>query len=64
MVGEGAQVLCGGNRGKFSKLGARSGPRTRSARKSGPLEMTTVDSLADSPADSWYMFYFVTTVTH
>ena len=31
MVGEGAQVLCGGSRGKFSKLGARSGPRTRSA---------------------------------
>ena len=31
MVGEGVQVLCGGNRGKFSKLGARSGPRTRSA---------------------------------
>ena len=31
MVGEGAQVLCGGPRGKFSKLGARSGPHTRSA---------------------------------
>ena len=31
MVGEGAQVLCGGSRGKFSKLGARSGPHTRSA---------------------------------
>jgi len=29
--GEGAQVLQGVARGKFSKLGARSGPRTRSA---------------------------------
>ena len=29
--GEGAQVLQGMARGKFSKLGARSGPRTRSA---------------------------------
>jgi len=33
MVNEGAQVLCGGPRGKFSKLGARSGPHTRSASK-------------------------------
>ena len=31
VVGEGAQVLCGGPCGKFSKLGARSGPHTRSA---------------------------------
>jgi hypothetical protein len=31
VVGGGAQVLCGGLRGKNSKLGARSGPRTGSA---------------------------------
>ena len=31
MVGEGAQVLCGGPHGKISKLGARSGPRIMSA---------------------------------
>ena len=31
VVGEGVQVLCEGPRGKFSKLGATSGPCTRSA---------------------------------
>ena len=34
------------------------------SRESEPLEIITADSLADSPADLWYMFYFVTTVTH
>ena len=33
-------------------------------RKSEPLEITMVDSLADNLADSWYMFYFGTIVTH
>ena len=27
-----------------------------SARESEPLEIITADSLADSPADLWYMF--------
>ena len=49
--GEGAQVLQGVARGKFSKLGARSGPRTRSAHQvrapSFPVDPTF------SPILSW-----------
>ena len=39
MVGEGAQVLCGGPRGKFSKLGVRSG-HAPGLRTSFPVDLT------------------------